>query len=69
MSNNRDREKELRDVIGRKPHVELVMELRELLELRLSRYKDGLIATNDDLMRGRAMECRDLLEKILPSKS
>lgn len=58
-------ERELAERIGNASREPLVKDLMQLLDLRLERYKDTLISTNSDLIRGRAGECRDLLKDLM----
>lgn len=62
--NNRAREKNLQADLSGRASQEAIKEMAELLNLRLERYKNALVSTGCDLIRGRAQEVKDLL-KIL----
>lgn len=61
---DRAREKNLQTDLSGKAAQESVKQMAELLNLRLERYKNSLVSTGCDIMRGRAQEAKDLL-KIL----
>lgn len=64
----KQREKDLEELLGKVLHEPTMTLVFELLDLRLERYKNCVIETGDELMRGRASECRELLKKLRPSK-
>lgn len=57
---SRSEERDLADQIQKRAQDETSRLYRRLLQLRYERYKEALVATNEDLTRGRAQEARDL---------
>jgi hypothetical protein len=59
-----DRESELIELIGKYAKQEPLLSISELLILRREKYRDKLESQNDEEKRGRAKECKDLLQFI-----
>ena len=61
---SRDREAELLELIEGQKQLSLVSTFKELLSLRRERYRNKLEAEENPLARGRAKECKDLIELL-----
>lgn len=48
--------------LSKEQHSLALRQLKELLTLRLERYKDRLIDSSDDVVRGQARELKQLLK-------
>ena len=61
---SRSKEKELLDKLCERKAQETMQMLKQLLHLRLERYKDGLISDGSELKRGRASELKELMKNL-----
>lgn len=59
------REQELEEYIHNHRHSEVGIFVRELLALRREKYRDKLEGANSDELRGRAKECKDMLNILV----
>jgi len=63
MSNSLHQKKqELRQRLAALGTSESLMIVKEYLALNYESYKDKLVENNDDVLRGRAKECKELIK-------
>jgi len=60
----REREKQIHDTLVQQRDTQIVQQVIEMLEIRYDMHKECLVKNNDELLRGRAQECRELLKYI-----
>lgn len=61
---SKDREREILETIERDRNNPAVIRIVELLNLRLERTKENLISNNSEVLRGQAVELRDLVKNL-----
>ena len=59
---SKDREVEIAEILSNSKHMELYILCKELFTLRRERHRDKLERQEDNQLRGRALECKDLLQ-------
>ena len=64
MSQSRDRERDILNMLNDRKGQETMQLVGELIHLRLERYKDALISQGGDMKRGQASEAKSLLKDL-----